>query len=542
MRMRRGPHSLNMSSALIILVMAAHCVADRPMQRQGVAPALQPGMTKQVNATKVVADLQRQQLGQSNTSDEHEHGQQNIHLNSGHEHLSSDRFTPARMKAHVDRAGKVVDETKATKGYVDQLHQLRQKLNEKMQQPHLHQEDSPLQTAGLGQRREPISESLISLGSAASMDQRQSAHQSSNKTIKINGNFNAVHASGPHEEDHPPQVAALHVRMHGSGSQDLFPVPLPIKEAALEIGRRFANSSSDSLAPQDLSGRGAGESRQAFPTHLNKSSAGGGKISGASSMAELSKIAGRGHGKRRGAPTQKNRLVIRGATGINAAAVNGEYFDSGHVYNGRVLYQKAADSDRWLRFVTAGHLDQWRVSSSQSVKANDDKGYIYSKESGLANPTEAKEWYAWMGTEWRLQPSIGASKVGTWKVSPSAEHLAHGNVEARVAMSISGLMLELVAWLLVHFLALALLFGAFFWVWYSRKHGKSPVPRWLSSKLSPNMSIQSWSNQLLSHFADKANIKQAAAASASAAPTATAAASAAAAVQSIEGKAPESTG
>ena len=56
-------------------------------------------------------------------------------------------------------------------------------------------------------------------------------------------------------------------------------------------------------------------------------------------------------------------VVISGATGPNAASVNGVFEPTGEIYNGKVLFAKRGDADKWLRFV-AGH-SFWIVSSTK---------------------------------------------------------------------------------------------------------------------------------------------------------------------------------
>jgi len=114
-----------------------------------------------------------------------------------------------------------------------------------------------------------------------------------------------------------------------------------------------------------------------------------------------------------GVPKADFYVLVRGAQGINAATINGDYKASG-TYNGMFIFQKEADSNCWLRYVTANGLNQWRISSTESVQKNDDRGYMYSLEQGLVNPAAAHQWFVWdqregpggPGSNWTLQGSV----------------------------------------------------------------------------------------------------------------------------------------
>lgn len=105
-------------------------------------------------------------------------------------------------------------------------------------------------------------------------------------------------------------------------------------------------------------------------------------------------------------------MRISGATGPVADLVNGDYVPAAtsvSKYNGKVLYRRKDNPNLWLRYVTAGGLKQWRVSTSTSLNANNDKGYIYCEEPGLDRPSDAKKWFVWLGTRWGQQASVTVS-------------------------------------------------------------------------------------------------------------------------------------
>ena len=87
-----------------------------------------------------------------------------------------------------------------------------------------------------------------------------------------------------------------------------------------------------------------------------------------------------------GAPQQ---VIISGAIGDNAAFVNGSFLCVDELYNGRALYQKVGDPNAWLRYLKDSN---WAVSDTASKVANNNKGYAYSVNMGMAFATGESLW------------------------------------------------------------------------------------------------------------------------------------------------------
>ena len=99
-------------------------------------------------------------------------------------------------------------------------------------------------------------------------------------------------------------------------------------------------------------------------------------------------------------------VVIAGATGNNAAEVNGRYLPTDEIYNDRVLFRKEGDGDTWLRYV-AGGFNWWMVGNTASKDANNGAGWAYCVEKGLHDPTEAATWKVLVSRgEWADQPAF----------------------------------------------------------------------------------------------------------------------------------------
>lgn len=87
-----------------------------------------------------------------------------------------------------------------------------------------------------------------------------------------------------------------------------------------------------------------------------------------------------------GAPQQ---VIISGASGNNAAFVNGSFLCVDELYNGRALYQKVGDPNAWLRYLKDSI---WAVSSTESKVANNDGCKAYSVNMGMAFATGESLW------------------------------------------------------------------------------------------------------------------------------------------------------
>jgi hypothetical protein len=82
-------------------------------------------------------------------------------------------------------------------------------------------------------------------------------------------------------------------------------------------------------------------------------------------------------------------VVLSGATGQYASAINGVFEPTGEEHNSKPLLGKVGDPGWWLRCTPSG---SWVVSRTASKEANDVVGECYSAERGLAHPTLATGW------------------------------------------------------------------------------------------------------------------------------------------------------
>ncbi len=104
-------------------------------------------------------------------------------------------------------------------------------------------------------------------------------------------------------------------------------------------------------------------------------------------------------------------IHVQGATGPNAAQINGAYKDTGIKVNEKSLYRKAVNaSTLWLRY----HEDQWLMSTGtgnptdvifQSDLARGSEPPPGDKDP-MKNPSKPTKWVENMGGAWKVQPKL----------------------------------------------------------------------------------------------------------------------------------------
>ena len=104
-----------------------------------------------------------------------------------------------------------------------------------------------------------------------------------------------------------------------------------------------------------------------------------------------------------GAPQQ---VIISGASGDNAAFVNGSFLCVDELYNGRALYQKVGDPNAWLLYLKSS---LWGVSSTEDKVANNNSSEAYSVIKGMAFATGESLWKEWVDGNWVEQKAVRVS-------------------------------------------------------------------------------------------------------------------------------------
>jgi hypothetical protein len=96
-------------------------------------------------------------------------------------------------------------------------------------------------------------------------------------------------------------------------------------------------------------------------------------------------------------------VKIAGATGSCLWDVNGVYCPTGRLHNGKALFQKQGDADRFL-FYTAN--SQWNVAYTKDVEANRNAGWASTTTAGMDHPSLALSWNVFSNVEWEVQPAV----------------------------------------------------------------------------------------------------------------------------------------
>jgi len=104
-------------------------------------------------------------------------------------------------------------------------------------------------------------------------------------------------------------------------------------------------------------------------------------------------------------------VLIKGATGSKASRINGVYkLTNLPRHNGRPLWQKEGDTDEWLRCIRS---TKWMISTSETIAADKSSGPFLSVETGLADPTAAKQWQCFNQTskKWEIESKASVAAV-----------------------------------------------------------------------------------------------------------------------------------
>ncbi len=100
-------------------------------------------------------------------------------------------------------------------------------------------------------------------------------------------------------------------------------------------------------------------------------------------------------------------VVIGGATGTNAAKVNGIYEPTVEVHNGKLLFQKRGMKDHWLHFDASTGF--WIVSTTAGKDAKNNLRWwplSYSTDRDLQDPKSAVAWRILNGSAWEDQGGV----------------------------------------------------------------------------------------------------------------------------------------
>ena len=99
-------------------------------------------------------------------------------------------------------------------------------------------------------------------------------------------------------------------------------------------------------------------------------------------------------------------VLISGVVGKNANALNGVYEPMRILQNGKPVFQKQGDPDKWLRFDVK---NRWLFCPTASKDANNSLSWCHSVETDIEHPTKVKSWNIYAngcGGKWQVDAAM----------------------------------------------------------------------------------------------------------------------------------------
>jgi hypothetical protein len=145
---------------------------------------------------------------------------------------------------------------------------------------------------------------------------------------------------------------------------------------------------------------------------------------------------------------QRPITVMSHARGAKGSMCNGVYEEQPELYNGKKLFRKVGDKDKWLRY----GRERWIVSSTEAKDKSGGQGggWCSSKEKKLASPDmvdKLKGWKVYDGKDWENQTCIQCEanyQLNTLAGIQEIKHLAEVTVTfGGAGVSLDRMMLSL---------------------------------------------------------------------------------------------------
>ncbi len=83
--------------------------------------------------------------------------------------------------------------------------------------------------------------------------------------------------------------------------------------------------------------------------------------------------------------------------------MNGVYEPCEEVYNGKTLFRKRGDAEKWLRYSTTSA--RWTVSGTADKEANNSTGWCISSDLRFNKPILVKSWEVFIDGAFVVQPT-----------------------------------------------------------------------------------------------------------------------------------------
>jgi hypothetical protein len=76
------------------------------------------------------------------------------------------------------------------------------------------------------------------------------------------------------------------------------------------------------------------------------------------------------------------------------------------IHNGRVLFRKEGDGEKWLWYASDAGRNFWVVGQTSDKDANNGCGWAYCVEKNLDDPADAATWGVRVGGAFENQPAV----------------------------------------------------------------------------------------------------------------------------------------
>eukprot|EP00931_Biecheleriopsis_adriatica_P102585 TRINITY_DN77530_c0_g1_i1.p1 TRINITY_DN77530_c0_g1~~TRINITY_DN77530_c0_g1_i1.p1 ORF type:complete len:350 (+),score=53.41 TRINITY_DN77530_c0_g1_i1:98-1051(+) len=102
------------------------------------------------------------------------------------------------------------------------------------------------------------------------------------------------------------------------------------------------------------------------------------------------------------------RMLVSGATGINAPVINGVYRLRDGLHEGKPQWQKVGDADKWIVFVSK--YRSWNMINADRKDSLEGGGYMHSLTANAVYPCRATQWIVWNGSQWQQQDTVSLTQ------------------------------------------------------------------------------------------------------------------------------------
>eukprot|EP01045_Picozoa_sp_COSAG04_P020626 COSAG04_NODE_2129_length_4736_cov_3.960319_1_plen_1220_part_00 len=125
------------------------------------------------------------------------------------------------------------------------------------------------------------------------------------------------------------------------------------------------------------------------------------------------------------------RISLSGATGRNAAAINGDYRRTGEKCGGSAVYEKLGDADK-LIWYQADTWNAWRVGARENLGTGRSCAFVQSRSRApMSRGTGGARWQVWSGEEWEEQDVVVEAQEAEAAIAAAESRAQRAETETR---------------------------------------------------------------------------------------------------------------